>query len=89
MARRAGRAAPERRGTSPEAAFGAVLREHRRAKGLSQEELAARSGYQRMYIGQLERAEKSPSLRTIFNVAAALGVSPAKIILVVERMIAQ
>ena len=53
---------------------------------MSQEELAAKSGYHRTYIGQLERAEKSPSLRTIFNVAAALGISPAKIVGAVERL---
>ena len=47
--------------------------------------LGAKSGYHRTYIGQLERGEKSPSLRTLFNLAATLGVAPSKIVAAVER----
>jgi transcriptional regulator with XRE-family HTH domain len=65
---------------SPEVAFGRVLRALRRGQGVSQDELGARSGYHRTYIGQLERGEKSPSLRTLFNLAATLGVAPSKIV---------
>jgi len=72
---------------SPEIAFGRVLRELRRKRGVSQDELGARSGYHRTYIGQLERGEKSPSLRTLFNLAATLGVTPSKVIRDTERAI--
>jgi len=70
---------------SPEIAFGRVLRELRRKRAISQDELGARSGYHRTYIGQLERGEKSPSLRTLFNLAGTLEVSLSKVINAVER----
>jgi len=63
------------------------LRSVRESRDLSQEELAARAGYHRTYIGQLERGEKSPSLRTIFNLSAALEVSPSVLIRRVERSV--
>ncbi len=69
---------------SPERAFGAVLRELRRARGLSQERLALEAGYDRSYVGELERGEKSPSLRTIFRLARAIGVSPSALLAAVE-----
>jgi len=46
-----------------------------------------RAGYHRTYIGQLERGEKSPSLRTLFNVSATLGISPSVLIRRVERLV--
>jgi transcriptional regulator with XRE-family HTH domain len=52
---------------------------------MSQEELAHVSGYHRNYIGILERGEKSPSLRTLFNLAGALTISPSDILKRVER----
>ncbi|HZQ17076.1 MAG TPA: helix-turn-helix transcriptional regulator [Terriglobales bacterium] len=74
-----------RRGTvSPEAAFGRVLKSIRNRRELSQDELAARSGYHRTYIGQLERGEKSPSLRTLFDLASTLDVAPSAIVRKVE-----
>src|ERR1017187_8871697 len=69
----------------PERACGRVLRSGRQSRGLSQEELAARAGYHRTYVGQLERGEKSPSLRTIFNLSSALEVRPSALIRRVER----
>ena len=72
---------------SAEIAFGRVLRELRRKRDVSQDELGARSGYHRTYIGQLERGEKSPSLRTLFNLAATLDVLPHKIVRATERLV--
>jgi transcriptional regulator with XRE-family HTH domain len=57
--------------------FGLTLREIRKERGSSQEALAFDSGYHPTYIGQLERGAKSPSLRTIVSLAAALGVAPS------------
>jgi transcriptional regulator with XRE-family HTH domain len=71
-----------------EEAFGLTLQELRKARKLSQEELGFESGYHRTYISQLERGHKSPSLKTIFQMAAALKVSPSEIVLCVERALA-
>ena len=65
---------------TPEEAFGKVLREIRQEHSLSQEELGFDSGYHRTYISLLERGRKSPSLNTVFQLAAALGVSPSDIL---------
>ena len=81
------RVARSGRGNSPESAFGLVLRSARESHRLSQEELGARSGYHRTYIGQLERGEKSPSLRTIFNLSSVLKVSPSVLVRRVERSV--
>ena len=72
---------------TPEGAFGKVLRELRRARSLTQEELAHLSGYHANYIGYLERGVKSPSLRGIINLAAVLEVSASVIICRVETLI--
>ena len=55
--------------------FGQRLRELRRARGLSQEKLAFKSGMHRTYLGSIERGERNPSLKNIAAIAEALGVS--------------
>jgi len=70
---------------SPEKAFGKALRVFRNKVSLSQEALAAEGGYHRTYIGQLERGEKSPSLRTIFNLSEALGIKPSLLVRAAEN----
>lgn len=54
--------------------FGKKLREERTKQGLSQEELAARSGLHRTYIGMIERAEKNITLINISRLAQALNL---------------
>ena len=51
----------------------------RRAKGLSQEELAFRAGIHRTYIGGIERGERNPSLKNIAAVAKALDTTPTEL----------
>jgi len=55
--------------------FGKRVRELRRARALSQEELADRAGVHRTYMGGIERGERNPSLKNIAAIADALGVS--------------
>ena len=64
-------------GSSIEELFGKVLQRLRKDKGLSQEELGFESGYHRTYISLLERGKKSPSLKTIFQLANTLDVAPS------------
>ena len=54
--------------------FGKRVRELRTTRGLSQEELAFKSGVHRTYLGGIERGERNPSLRNISAIAKALGV---------------
>jgi len=54
--------------------FGERIRELRMIQGLSQEELAFKSGVHRTYLGGIERGERNPSLRNISAIAGALGV---------------
>lgn len=57
--------------------LGAWLRGLRQAAGLSQEELAARSGISSRAIGNLERGTRRPYPRSVRLVATALGLSSA------------
>ena len=60
--------------------FGDKVRELRRAKGLSQEELAFRAGVHRNYLGGIERGERNPALDNIAAIAKALGVNPSELL---------
>ena len=55
--------------------FGNRVRELRKLKNLSQEELAFRADVHRTYIGMIERAEKNITLLNIEKMANALEVS--------------
>lgn len=52
--------------------FGIRVKELRKEKGLSQEELAHLAGLHRTYIGMIERAEKNITLNNIEKIANAL-----------------
>jgi transcriptional regulator with XRE-family HTH domain len=54
--------------------FGQRVREIRKDKGLSQEELAHKADLHRTYIGMIERAEKNITLINIEKIANALEV---------------
>jgi len=55
--------------------FGERVREIRKEKGLSQEELAHKADLHRTYIGMIERAEKNITLVNIEKIANALEVN--------------
>jgi predicted ATPase/transcriptional regulator with XRE-family HTH domain len=58
--------------------FGGLLRDHRRAAGLTQEELAERAGVSPRSISELERGGSHiPRRDTVSLLARALGLSPA------------
>ena len=54
--------------------FGNKVKELRKAKNLSQEELADAAGLHRTYIGMIERAEKNITLVNIEKIANALKI---------------
>lgn len=55
--------------------FGDKVRELRKEKGLSQEELSFKADLHRTYIGMIERAEKNITLANIEKIANALNVN--------------
>ena len=65
--------------------FGEVLRNHRKEKKISQEELALKSDLQRSFISRIERGMAQPTLVTIFELAQALGIEPIDIIAEVQK----
>lgn len=57
-----------------ERALGVQLRRHRRALGLTLDELAARAGVSKPMLSKIENAQTSCSLTTVSRLAAALDV---------------
>jgi len=55
-------------------AFGERVRELRKQKGLSQEDLSFKADLHRTYIGMIERAEKNITLINIEKIVNALNV---------------
>ncbi|MCF8710452.1 helix-turn-helix domain-containing protein [Rhizorhapis sp. SPR117] len=47
----------------------------RQEKGLTQEDVAARSGFSQQYLSSLERGHRNPTVITLYELAQALGVS--------------
>jgi transcriptional regulator with XRE-family HTH domain len=74
----------EKPALTPEQAFAKVLREVRRERKMSQEQLGFESGYHRTYVGMLERGLMNPSLKTILSIATALAVPAGDIVTRVE-----
>lgn len=56
--------------------FGANLRSHREACGLSQEKFAAIVGVHFSYISDIERGQANITLGTLERISAAAGVHP-------------
>lgn len=60
--------------------FGRNLRQCRSKTGLSQEDLAAKAGMDRTYVGSAERGERNISLLNIVKLAGTLGVEPGHLL---------
>jgi DNA-binding XRE family transcriptional regulator len=61
--------------------FGNRVRELRKLKSYSQEELGYRAGLHRTYIGMIERGEKNITLLNIQKIAKALDIEIYKLFL--------
>jgi transcriptional regulator with XRE-family HTH domain len=53
----------------------------RREKGLTQEDVAARSGFSQQYLSSLERGRRNPTVITLYELAQALGVNHVALVL--------
>ncbi|MBX9685359.1 MAG: helix-turn-helix domain-containing protein [Candidatus Obscuribacterales bacterium] len=65
-----------------------VIRDRRQKLGLSQEEIARRSGLARSYICDVERGARHPSLRNVSTLARALEIATSELIAQVELNLA-
>jgi len=63
-----------------EEVLGANIRRLRRAKGLTQEQLAHDADMAMRYVAGLERGEENPSLRYLVKLAEALGTEPGELL---------
>lgn len=53
---------------------GSNVRRVRLTKGLTQEQLAERSGFTQHYLSGLEQGKRNPTVVTVWEIAQALGV---------------
>lgn len=60
--------------------FGKRLRKEREKRGLSQEKLSELAGLNRNSIGNIERAEKNVTLKSLHAIAKALKMKLSKLI---------
>jgi transcriptional regulator with XRE-family HTH domain len=66
--------------------FGRTIRHLRIQKNITQEELAACSGFHRTYIGQVERGERNPSLVNITVFAETFGITLSELFKLCEQL---
>ena len=62
------------------ALVGLNVKRARLKKGLTQEELADRSGFSQQYLSGLEGGKRNPSIVTIYELALALGISHVELV---------
>lgn len=60
--------------------FGQKMQKVRQSADITQEELAARLGMHRTYIGLIERGERNPTIRTLYKIAKALKVTAGELL---------
>lgn len=65
--------------------LGAVIRNHRKGTGLTQEQLAERAGSHWTYISEIENGHRNPSINLLRRIAHGLEVSLADLIAGAEQ----
>ena len=68
-------------------ALGAELTDRRIGSGWSQQKLAELLGYDVSYLGQLERAEKSPTLETLISIATVFSTELSELLRAAEERV--
>jgi transcriptional regulator with XRE-family HTH domain len=64
--------------------FGARLREVRQLRGLTQVQVAERTGIAQNHISEIERGTRVPSVVTMLRLAAALECAPTDLVAVFD-----
>lgn len=67
--------------------IGDVIIRLRRAKLMSQEELAFQSEIDRSYMSKIETNKSEPGLWTLFSLANALGMKPSELVKEIEESV--
>ncbi|WP_026440705.1 helix-turn-helix domain-containing protein [Acidocella facilis] len=57
----------------------------RKARGLTQEEVEARSGVSQQYLSSLERGQRNPTVITLYELARVLDVTVGDLVQVDEE----
>jgi transcriptional regulator with XRE-family HTH domain len=60
--------------------LGERIREHRRHRGLTQENLAESLDLSVAYVSLIERGGRNPPYTTVLAIARALGIPPARLV---------
>lgn len=61
--------------------FGRNVRQTRKSKGWTQEQLAFEAGVKRAYLSEIENGQRNVSLDVVEKLATALDVSPDRLML--------
>ncbi len=69
--------------------LGTAIKHERSALGISQDELAKRSGLHRTYVSDLERGARNPTVGSIQKIANALQVPVGKLFGIADEESAQ
>ena len=64
--------------------IGNKIKNLRRIKNLTQEELAERTDLSKSYISQIESEHASPSMETFLNIIEVLGTTPSEFLKTVK-----
>jgi len=62
-----------------------AVKERRKELGISQEDLSYNAGFARGYLGDIERAARSVSIKSLTKVARALGLSASALLKLAEK----
>lgn len=70
-------------------AIAATLKRLREAGNLSKRQMAQKAQLERVYLIQLERGEKRPSVNALFYLSSALGIRPSEMLKMIEEELEQ